>query len=83
MQSVMLMACKFQQDNEANLDTSVAPGGRGKHQGYCHVPIVVPVLRGAEEVLPCRATGAPRAWIHVSPMHWHLASQRKVTSLLT
>lgn len=63
MQSVMLMACRFQQDKEVDLDTSIAPGGRGKCRGYCHIPSAVPVLCGAG----VRALwGGAGGWIHVS-----------------
>ena len=67
MQSIMLMACKFQRDNEADLATSIAPGGRGKCWGYCHMPTVVPVLHGARVRPLCGAAGDPQAWIRVSP----------------
>lgn len=67
MQSVMLMACTFQQDNEADLATSIAPGGRGKCRGYCHIPTIVPVLCGLGVKPLCRAAGDPLAWIHLSP----------------
>lgn len=65
MQSVMLMACKFQWDNEADLATSMAPGGRGKCWGYRHIPTVMPILHGVRPF--CGAAGDPQAWIHVSP----------------
>jgi len=67
MQSIMLIACRFQQDNEADLATSIAPGRRGKSQGYCHIATVMPVLHGAGVRLLCGAAGGLWACIHVSP----------------
>lgn len=61
MQSVMLMACKFQWDKNADLATSIMLGGRGKRWGFGHVSTTVPFLHGAGLRPPYRVAGNPPA----------------------
>ena len=66
MQSVMLMACKFQWAKEADPATSIAPGGRVKCLGFGHIS--TGVLATSPSLCPplCGAAGDPQACISIA-----------------